>query len=639
MRIFALLLLCSLLSGPSAFSNKVLPLFDNKPISCDRGFLGIETEQISIDKANFLKLPNPYGSYVTRVYPGSAAEKAGLQAFDYIVGVNEELLDQDHDLSDRMENYKPGDEVVLRVLRDGKPLDLDLTLGKRSELAKVFDLDEKPFFGVSRTGPESYESGGVMVNVVRNSSAAKMGVKDGDIIKEINGHSIYDWTDVSAAIKATPPNEPVLVKLTRNNENLEIKGNMGSYVETHQENIEEWSEAQADKWEEWGEQQAEKWEKWGEEFGEDFAEKMEKKFDESRPFLGIYLEKISARKAQLLGFDNPYGSYVSGVIPNTSADKAGVKPFDYIYGFETYRVGEDQGLGDILSKFEPGDQGTLHIFRKGTRKTLGVTLGTRLDAAPKKISKCDSPFFGVRNSYGSSVDEWGVKIEPVENSTAASIGLKEGDIIYTINGNKIIDWTDVGIAIDNATPGKPVTVEYGRNGKKGKASGILKTLGETKECEESDWDITNDFNLDMDFDFDENFMLNQSPGREQNNADRPDISNMNIVVQAATENEVRALNANSGLNLSTGNALKINNLRLAPKPNEGMFKMDFDLPESGQTIIRLFNNSGRVIYEYDLGKYSGTFQDQVDISQNGKGQYYLEIKQGNKSSVHKILLQ
>ena len=39
-------------------------------------------------------------------------------------------------------------------------------------------------------------------------------------------------------------------------------------------------------------------------------------------FLGIYSERVSKEKAKKLGFDNPYGSYVSSVIPGTAAGRA-----------------------------------------------------------------------------------------------------------------------------------------------------------------------------------------------------------------------------------------------------------------------------------------------------------------------------
>jgi hypothetical protein len=45
-----------------------------------------------------------------------------------------------------------------------------------------------------------------------------------------------------------------------------------------------------------------------------------------------------------------------------------------------------------------------------------------------------------------------------------------------------------------------------------------------------------------------------------------------------------------------------------------------------------------MIYEYDLGDFSGPFEDQVDIAQNGPGTYFLEVRQGDKSATKKLLL-
>ncbi|MCB0662875.1 MAG: PDZ domain-containing protein, partial [Saprospiraceae bacterium] len=180
MRTLLLLLVSSVLCTVSGFSANSIPGVEIEKLDCDRGFLGIETDNISIEKANFLNLPNPYGSYVTRVYANSAADKAGIEAFDYIVGINEDMLDEENGLTDLLSEYKPGDEVVLRVIRNGKPMDLDATLGKVTDFAKSFDIMEKPFFGVSKTGPEADEVGGVMINIVHNSSAANMGLQDGD---------------------------------------------------------------------------------------------------------------------------------------------------------------------------------------------------------------------------------------------------------------------------------------------------------------------------------------------------------------------------------------------------------------------------------------------------------------------------
>jgi hypothetical protein len=80
-------------------------------------------------------------------------------------------------------------------------------------------------------------------------------------------------------------------------------------------------------------------------------------------------------------------------------------------------------------------------------------------------------------------------------------------------------------------------------------------------------------------------------------------------------------------------------INLYPNPSKGMFKLQFDLPEKGQTEIKVFNAAGRIIYEYELGNFTGEFSDEVDISQNGTGTYFLQIRQGEKYASKKIILQ
>ena len=71
------------------------------------------------------------GVKITGVSGGSAAEKAGLQENDIIVGFNEKKLDNLMDLSAALTESKPGDHVKLKVIRNGKPIVLEATLGER----------------------------------------------------------------------------------------------------------------------------------------------------------------------------------------------------------------------------------------------------------------------------------------------------------------------------------------------------------------------------------------------------------------------------------------------------------------------------------------------------------------------------
>jgi serine protease Do len=87
--------------------------------SSSGGFLGIEIA------------PGKNGVKVARVSPDSAAEKAGFEVDDLILKVAGELIANEAALFNVLQSTRPKDVVVVRVLRDGKELELKPTLGKR----------------------------------------------------------------------------------------------------------------------------------------------------------------------------------------------------------------------------------------------------------------------------------------------------------------------------------------------------------------------------------------------------------------------------------------------------------------------------------------------------------------------------
>ena len=306
-------------------------------------FLGIETHLVSIEKAKKLGFENRYGSYVSKVMAKSSAEEAGLKAFDYIYGVDEQRTSDNQSLSEILEDYEPGNEITLHFVRKGEKMSAKVKL---ATYEYDFDGDEahQAFLGVSPTGEQDEdELNGVAVEVVEKSTAEEMGLKEGDIITSINGYPVLDWDDVTTAIQNTRPGEAIEVKFKRDEKELSGKGSIKSYEEVYPESEQgDWNIDM--DWDEMGNVTIAG--------ADDWDQEQEPEQDENRAFIGIYTEMISKEKAKKLGFDNPYGAYVTGILPNSGAEKAGLMPFDYIYGFDEYRAGEEQHLGIVLKKFK-----------------------------------------------------------------------------------------------------------------------------------------------------------------------------------------------------------------------------------------------------------------------------------------------
>lgn len=96
-------------------------------------FLGVRFGTIDAIMALDNNLPVNAGALIAAVEPGGPAARAGLQAGDIVTKVNGKPIGPGQSLRALLLEYKPGDVVTLDVLRDGKQLSLNVTLGTRPE--------------------------------------------------------------------------------------------------------------------------------------------------------------------------------------------------------------------------------------------------------------------------------------------------------------------------------------------------------------------------------------------------------------------------------------------------------------------------------------------------------------------------
>lgn len=353
----------------------------------------------------------------------------------------------------------------------------------------------------------------------------------------------------------------------------------------------------------------------------------------SKAYLGVNSNHVNKEKAKVLGFDNPYGAYVTEVIENTTAAENGIQPFDYLTGMNDEAFSADRRFSHTIRNYNAGDQATIQLIRNGQQMSLPITLGKQRDAIYRKMPKEEEPFFGVKQDhYNWRENVPGVKVKIVNNSTAQQMDLQDDDIITNINDYKIVDWHDLGNAVDNMTPGDPIKVNFLRAGQAMAATGEIQSYGQT-------YDKKNHHNKA------------KSPAKEKVIASKevaqtveevlavPVNSTVKVDMEDVTQEEADDMKEKLGVDMPIINNLEIEKLNIFPNPNDGVFNLMFELPNRGQTTIRIFNGSGRLIYQNDMQQFSGTFKERLDISNSARGIYFLEVNQDGKSITQKVILQ
>ncbi len=105
-----------------------------------RPWLGVRYFMIDADTAERDRLPVTYGALISRgasprdpaVVSGSPADKAGVKENDIILEVDGKKLGNDRSLASALGAFTAGDTVQLKILRDGKELQIELTLDERT---------------------------------------------------------------------------------------------------------------------------------------------------------------------------------------------------------------------------------------------------------------------------------------------------------------------------------------------------------------------------------------------------------------------------------------------------------------------------------------------------------------------------
>jgi len=191
-----------------------------------RPWLGISAQDLTPEMMEHFKVKEKEGVLVGQVYPGTGAEKGGLSSGDIIKSVDDKAIKNVNELVKEIQKKKVGQKIKLSIIRDGKPTTVEVTttaMPEKAELAKEKEEEEKMGARVQELTPElsaryrisGIKHGVVVVSVDDGSFADEIGLREGDVILEINRKKIENPKDFEKAIKDINPEKGIVFLLHR----------------------------------------------------------------------------------------------------------------------------------------------------------------------------------------------------------------------------------------------------------------------------------------------------------------------------------------------------------------------------------------------------------------------------------------
>jgi len=169
--------------------------------SVKRGSLGIEAQNLTPDLAGALGVEPGKGAVVTRVLADSPADSAGLKPGDVIVSINDKPVADENDLHNAEGLLPVGSDLQLKVLREGKPVQVSAKLTAQ-ELASADGQQIDPrlvgaaFSDLGERQRQQGLGGASITRVAPGSRAESNGLKAGDVVVAVNQVDLRNLADL-----------------------------------------------------------------------------------------------------------------------------------------------------------------------------------------------------------------------------------------------------------------------------------------------------------------------------------------------------------------------------------------------------------------------------------------------------------
>ena len=184
--------------------------------------------------------------------------------------------------------------------------------------------------------------------------------------------------------------------------------------------------------------------------------------------LGVIAQNLTPELAEALGIDTTRGAVISQVIPDSAADDAGMHEGDVVVAVNDREITDASSLRNTIGLFRADDEIEISFLRDGQRMSKRIRIRAIEPPAGQGL-KINKRLEGIRLADIDDQDgpqgQRGVRVvEIVQNSLAWQSGLREGDLIISVNKQPIYSLKDVERAVDDEDAMLLLNVVRGNSG-------------------------------------------------------------------------------------------------------------------------------------------------------------------------------
>jgi serine protease Do len=192
------------------------------------GWLGVQIQDVTRELAESFGMKKPQGALVSKVLPGSPAEKAELQIGDIITEFNGQPIESSGDLPPMVGITPINNKATLKIIRQGEAKTIEFKVGLLpDEVDKLAEAKAAPKLPHNRLGISVIDltdeqrkalevtKNGVIVQDVGKGPAKDAGIQRGDVILRIQNSVIHDADDFEKTVKKLPAGKSVAMLVQR----------------------------------------------------------------------------------------------------------------------------------------------------------------------------------------------------------------------------------------------------------------------------------------------------------------------------------------------------------------------------------------------------------------------------------------